>query len=170
MLLAVGDLRLEVRAGTAADAPLLLTFIRAMADFERLSATATEESLRAALFGDTPAATTLLAFVEGTPVAYAIYYFTFSSMNGQRGLWLDDLFVDAAWRGRGIGRALMAHLAGIARAHDCARFEWMVLDWNDAAINFYRSLGAAMLGDWLICRLDGTELSGLAAAAPSPAR
>jgi GNAT superfamily N-acetyltransferase len=141
---------------------LLLSFIRSMAAFEKLEVTATEESLAAALFGEAPAARTLLAFVGGKPVAYATYFFTFATMVGRRGLWLDDLFVDPAFRGQGIGRALMAYLAGVARENQCARFEWMVLDWNEPAIGFYRRLDATVLDEWRICRLAGPQLSRLA--------
>lgn len=162
MKLAAKGIDVDVRAATVDDVPLLLSFIQAMAAFERLKVTATEESLRAALFGDAPAARTLLAFAEGRPVGYATYYFTFGTMVGRRGLWLDDLFIDPAFRGKGIGEALMAYLANIAQQNQCARFEWMVVDWNERAIGFYRRLGATLLDDWRICRLDETQLSRVA--------
>jgi GNAT superfamily N-acetyltransferase len=162
MTLVVDGLEVEVREGTRADVPLLLSFIRAMAAFEKLTVTATEASLEDALFGNEPAARVLLAFVDGTPIAYAIYYFTFSTMEGKRGLWLEDLFIDAAFRGRGIGQALMAHLARLAVQNGCARFEWVVLDWNESAIRFYKRLGATILEDWRICRLDGVPLTAIA--------
>lgn len=164
MILAVNGLEVDVRAGTIDDVPLLMAFIRSMAEFEKLAVRATEDSLREALFGETPAARTLLAFVEGKPVAYMTYFFTFASMAGRRGLWLDDLFVDAAYRGKGIGGALMAYLADIALQNQCACFEWMVLDWNESAIRFYERLGAQVRGDWRICRLDGAQLSRVAGA------
>jgi GNAT superfamily N-acetyltransferase len=162
MRLHVNNLTVVMRAGTAADLPLLLAFIQQMADFERLPMTATAESLREALFGETPAAHFLLAFVGETPIAYVTYFFTFATMVGQRGLWLDDVFVLPEFRGRGVGQALMAHLAEIARQHHCARFEWMVLDWNEAAINFYQRLGATVLPQWRLCRVDGEALAHLA--------
>ena len=133
-----------------------------MAAFEKLPMSATEDSLRAALFGDAPAARTLLGFVGGAPVAYAVYFFTFSTMLGKRGLWLEDLFVDPAYRGKGIGRALMAYLAQTAIQNDCGRFEWTVLDWSEAAMGFYETLGATTLADWRVCRLDGDRLPSLA--------
>lgn len=162
MILVANNIEVELRAGTIADVPLLLAFIQSMAAFEKLTVSATEESLRAALFGDAPAARTLLAFVDGKPIAYATYFFTFATMVGKRGLWLDDLFIDPAFRGKGIGRALMAYLADIAAQHQCGRFEWMVLDWNEGAIGFYKSLGAKILTDWRICRLDETQLTRVA--------
>jgi GNAT superfamily N-acetyltransferase len=162
MRLVAKDVEVEVRAGTIADVPLLLAFIRSMAAFERLTVSATEESLRAALFGDAPAAQTLLGFVDDKPIAYATYFFTFATMVGKRGIWLDDLFIDPAFRGKGVGQALMAYLASIAVQNQCGRFEWMVLDWNEMAIDFYKSLGASILSDWRICRLDEAQLAHVA--------
>jgi GNAT superfamily N-acetyltransferase len=162
MILAANGIHVDVRAGTIADVPLLLSFIRSMAAFEKLTVTATEDSLRTALFGDDPAARTLLAFVDGKPVAYATYFFTFATMVGKRGLWLDDLFIDSAFRGKGIGHALMAYLADIALQKKCGRFEWAVLDWNEQAIGFYKSLGADVLAGWRMCRLDEAQLPRVA--------
>jgi GNAT superfamily N-acetyltransferase len=155
-----------VRDATTDDVPVLLSFFRAMAAFEKLTVAATEESVRASLFGPAPAARALLAFVDGHPIAYAIYFFTFSTMMGKRGLWLEDLFIDPAFRGVGLGRALMAHLAGLAIQHDCGRFEWIVLDWNESAIGFYKRLGATVLHDWRICRLDEAQLADVARVRP----
>jgi GNAT superfamily N-acetyltransferase len=168
MVLMANNLEVDVRAGTVADVPVLLEFFGSMAAFEKLTVSATEESLRAALFGENPAARTLLAYVDGKPIAYAIYFFTFSTMVGKRGLWLEDLFIDAAFRGKGIGKALMTYLAGIAVQNDCGRFEWIVLDWNASAIRFYTRLGATLLADWRICRLDEAQLSRLRSAEGEP--
>jgi len=162
MTLVVNNIEVEVRAGTPADVPLLLTFIRAMAAFEKLTVSATEESLRVALFGEAPAARTLLAFVDGKAIGYATYFFTFTSMMGKRALWLDDLFIDPAFRGKGMGKALMAVLANIALQNQCGRFEWIVLDWNASAIEFYKHLGANVLTDWRICRVDEAQLPSVA--------
>jgi GNAT superfamily N-acetyltransferase len=162
MTLIVNGQDVDLRAGTTADVPVLFSFMRAMAGFERLPFTATEDSLREALFGESPAAETLLAFVDGRPIAYVTYFFTFATMVGRRALWLDDLFVDPAFRGKGIGRALMAYLADVAIHRDCARFEWMVLDWNERAIKFYRNLGARMLDEWRVCRMDEDQLPSVA--------
>jgi GNAT superfamily N-acetyltransferase len=158
MVLVVNDIEVELRDGTTSDIPLLLLFIRSMAAFEKLTVTATEESLRSALFGEAPTARVLLAFVNGEPIAYATYFFSFATMVGKRGLWLDDLFVIPAFRGKGIGNAFMAYLADIAIQHQCGRFEWMVLDWNQTAIDFYKRLGANVLADWRICRLEEAQL------------
>ena len=162
MIMVVNDLEVELREGTTADVSLLLSFIRSMAAFEKLTVTATEESLRAALFGEAPAARVLLAFVNGEPIAYATYFFTFATMVGKRGLWLDDLFVTPAFRGKGIGKAFMAYLSDLAIRHQCGRLEWMVLDWNESAIGFYKRLGARILTDWRICRLEEAQLPGVA--------
>jgi GNAT superfamily N-acetyltransferase len=162
-ILTAGDLDVEVRTAVVDDVPRLLSFIHAMAAFEHLEVTATEESLRAALFGDNPAARVLLAFVDGEPIAYVTYFFTFGTMSGKRGLWLDDLFIVPEFRRKGIGQALMKHLATIAVEHDCGRFEWMVLEWNDRAIRLYERLGAQFLADWRVCRLNEAETKRLAA-------
>ena len=162
MKLPVRNLDVDVREATPGDVPVLLSFFHAMAAFEKLTVSATEESVRASLFGPAPAARALLAFVDAKPIAYAIYFFTFSTMVGKRGLWLEDLFIDPAFRGVGLGRALMAHLADIAIEHDCGRFEWSVLDWNESAIGFYERLGARILRDWRICRLDEAQLADVA--------
>lgn len=166
MILVVNNVEVELREGTIADVPLLLSFIRQMAEFEQLAVTATEQSLRAALFGEAPAARALLAFVDGDPVAYATYFFSFSTMAGKRCLWLDDLFVTPDFRGKGIGRAVMVYLADVAMRHQCGRFEWIVLDWNETAIGFYQRLGASVLPDWRICRLEEAQLRDVAAALP----
>jgi len=162
MKIATKDLEFEVRPGTADDIPLFLAFIRSMAEFEKLEVSATEELLKESLFGDNPAAQTLLAFVDGKPAAYVVYFFTFSTMVGKRGLWLEDVFVEEEFRGKGLGRALMACLADIAVKNKCARFEWVVLDWNKPAINLYEGLGATAMNDWNIYRFDGEEIAELA--------
>lgn len=162
----MADFDIEFRPGTIDDVPLLLAFMRMMAEFEKLEFTATEQSLRASLFSEQPAATTLIAFVDGKPAGYATYFFSFASSVGRRGLWLDDVFVHPDYRGTGLGKALVKYIAAIAVANDCARFEWMVLGWNDSAVGFYESLGARVLGDWRIYRLDGEELSKTAGHSP----
>ena len=162
MKLGVADMDIEVREGTVDDIPLLLSFIRSMAEFEKLEVTATQETLRDSLFGDSPAAHTLLTFADGRPAAYAVYFFTFSTMVGKRGLWLDDVYVNPDFRGKGIAKALLAFLADLAIKNKCGRLEWMVLDWNKAAIDFYQGVGGKMLDDWRIWRLDEDECARVA--------
>ncbi|MCP3918802.1 MAG: GNAT family N-acetyltransferase [bacterium] len=162
MLLRVNDLDVEVRTAMPTDVGLLLTFIRSMGAFEKLQVSATEEALRGALFGDPPAAYSLLAFAGSEPVGYVIYFFSFASMKGSRALWLDDLFIDPAFRGKGIGKGLMAYLADIAVRNRCARLEWIVLDWNAEAIEFYKGLGAEVLPEWRVCRVDEQQLPRIA--------
>jgi GNAT superfamily N-acetyltransferase len=154
---------IDIQDAARDDVPTIMAFLRQLAEFEQLTVATTEETLHEALFGSAPAARALLVRVDGQPVGYAIYFFTFASMSGKRCLWLDDLFVAPEHRGKGIGRAVMAHLARIALTYDCARFEWIVLDWNAKAITFYESLGATILADWRVCRLAGTPLERMAA-------
>ena len=169
MRLQATGIDVEVRPATPADVPSLLGLIRRLAVVERLTVTATEDSLREALFGERRDANALLVFDGHTPVGYAIYFFTFASMAARRGLWLDDLFVDEAYRGRGIGRAMLGHLARIALDNACARFEWIVLDWNEPAVEFYRRMGATMLPDWRVCRLEGAHLESVGGCTESEA-
>ena len=166
MILTVNGLDVEVREGTVDDVPMLLSFIRAMATFEKLTVSATEDVLRESLFGPSPAAKALFAFVDGRPIAYIVYFFSFSTFEGRRGLWLEDLFIDPAFRGKGIGGALMVHLARIAREEGCGRFEWAVLDWNETAIRFYKGLGAELLDQWRMCRVREDGLALLAEGLP----
>lgn len=151
-----------LRPATPADLPLILAFIRELAEYEKLSAgvTATEEKLRATLFGERPAAECILAFAAaGEPAGFAVFFTNYSTFLAQPGLWLEDLFVRPAHRGQGIGRALLLHLARLANTRGCGRLEWAVLDWNQPAIEFYESLGARRLREWQICRLTGAALS-----------
>jgi GNAT superfamily N-acetyltransferase len=154
----VRDLKIE--PATERDVPVILELIKALADYERLAdhVVATEADLRATLFGDRPAAEVVIASVGGEPVGYALWFHTFSTFLGRRGLYLEDLFVLPAWRSQGIGRALLAHLAGIAAARDCGRIEWSVLQWNEPAIRFYESIGATAISEWSVYRLTGDAL------------
>jgi GNAT superfamily N-acetyltransferase len=158
-----------IRAAVPGDVPLILRFIRALAEYEKLLADveATEEKLRAQLFpaNGAPVAHCVLAFASGekgqppTPVGFALYFFNFSTFLAKPGLYLEDLFVDVAFRGRGYGKALLLHLARLANERGCGRMEWAVLDWNEPAIAFYESLGARRLREWQICRLTGPALA-----------
>jgi GNAT superfamily N-acetyltransferase len=166
MIVIANGVDVEVRACRESDVPLLLEFFRSLAAFEKLTISATEDSVRTALFGEAPAAHALLAFAEGRPIGYAVYFFTFSTMIGKRGLWLEDLYIEPVFRRRGIGQALMSYLAEIAAKNECGRFEWSVLEWNQSAIRFYEQLGANLLKDWWICRLDEAGLRQVASKLP----
>ncbi|HSY17567.1 MAG TPA: GNAT family N-acetyltransferase [Candidatus Acidoferrales bacterium] len=147
---------------TPAEIPVLLELIRELAKFEKLEHefTATAESLHAAFFGPQPAAGALLARVDGEPAGYAIYFSTFSSFTGRAGLWLDDLYVLPQFRKRGLGRRLIEAVARLAAERGCGRFEWIALDWNERALEFYRSLGAQTLDEWVLLRVNPAEMSG----------
>ena len=138
--------------------------IGALAAYEKLVHlwVATEADLEAALFGVPPAAEVLIACKDGAPVAFALFFHNFSTFLGRRGLWLEDLFVQPAFRRMGCAQALLRSLAGIARERGCGRFEWAVLDWNTPAIDFYRALGATIMPDWRIVRVVGPALVALA--------
>jgi GNAT superfamily N-acetyltransferase len=155
---------LTIRSAVAADAPLVLSLIRALAEYERLAheLVATEQALRDTLFGAKPAAEVLLAEWQHQPAGLALFFHNYSTFLGRRGLYLEDLFVLPQFRGHGVGRALLRHLAQLALARDCGRFEWAVLNWNDPAIRFYERLGAREQSDWRIYRLSGPALSRLA--------
>ncbi|HVU22862.1 MAG TPA: GNAT family N-acetyltransferase [Opitutus sp.] len=150
-----------IRSATPADVPLILAFIRGLADYEKLSheVEATEEKLRATLFGEKPAAECVLAFAGGAPAGFAIFFTNYSTFLAKPGLYLEDLFVKPEFRGRGLGKALLLYLAKLANARGCGRMEWAVLDWNQPAIDFYESLGARRLREWQICRLTGPALA-----------
>jgi len=146
------------------DVPVILQMIKGLAEYEQLSheVVATEESLRASLFGAKPAAEVVLAYSDRMPVGFALYFHNYSTFLGRSGLYLEDLFVVPGWRARGVGRKLLGHLASIAVERGCGRMEWAVLDWNESALGFYRRLGARVLDDWRICRLSGEALSRVA--------
>src|ERR1700720_2969612 len=149
-----------IRPATIADVPIILELIRALATYERApnEVTATEEQLVDVLFGEKPAAEVLLAFEAGTAVGFAVYFYNFSTWLGRPGLYLEDLFVKPEKRGKGYGRALLIELAKTARDRSCGRMEWAVLDWNEPAIKFYRSLGAKPMHEWTVFRLTGEEI------------
>src|SRR5437868_1732133 len=154
----------EIRSATASDVPVILELIRALATYERApnDVIATEEGLAEVLFGKKPAAEVLLAFENETAVGFAIFFHNFSTWLGRPGLYLEDLFVKPEHRGKGYGRALLIHLAKIARDRNCGRFEWAVLDWNEPAIQFYRKLGAKPMDEWTVFRLTRDGIAKLA--------
>jgi GNAT superfamily N-acetyltransferase len=153
-----------IRQATEQDVPLIFSFIRGLAEYERLSheVVATEEILRQSLFGPRPYAEVLLGFADEKPVAFAVFFHNFSTFLGRPGLYLEDLFVIPEMRGQGFGKAMLVELARIARQRDCGRFEWSVLDWNDTAVGFYKKLGAVLMQDWRIMRVTGQALERLA--------
>ncbi|ACB74868.1 GNAT family N-acetyltransferase [Opitutus terrae] len=154
-------MRLELRSATDKDVPLILDFIRALARYAKMldEVRATEAQLRATLFGPKPAAECVLAFADGGPAGFAVFFTNYSTFLAQPGLYLEDLFVQEEFRGRGIGKALLVHLAQLANARGCGRMEWTVLDWNESAIEFYHRLGAQRIPDQRICRLSGAALA-----------
>ncbi len=156
--------QLVIRKAAPGDAGLVWFFIDALAEYEKLrhEMLATEDDIDRALFGARPYAEAVIADRGGIPVGFALYFYIFSTFKGRPGLYLEDLFVLPEHRGKGIGRALLAHLAGIAVENDCSRFEWTVLDWNEPSIRFYENLGAKRHGEWLIYRLTGDDLARLA--------
>ncbi len=157
----------RIRGATPADVKLILELIRELAEYEKLAhqVVATEEDIRNSLFGPRPAAECLVAEFDGAPAGFALFFHNFSTFLGKPGIYLEDLYVKPELRGKGIGRKLLAHLAALAVSRGCGRFEWAVLDWNEPAIGFYRSIGARMLDDWKINRLTGEALEKLAAEA-----
>ncbi len=155
---------LAIRAAGPEDAGLVLWFIRALAEYEKLlhECVADEELVRRHLFGDTPRAEAVIAELDGEPAGFALYFHNFSTFLAKPGLYVEDVFVKPEHRGRGIGRALFSHLAGIALARGCGRMEWWVLDWNAPAIGFYRAIGARAMEEWTVQRLTGPALEALA--------
>jgi GNAT superfamily N-acetyltransferase len=154
----------QIRLAERSDVPTILALIRELAEYERApnDVVATEDQLRENLFGAHPAAEVLLGEEAGDPVCFALFFHNFSTWMGRRGLYLEDLFVRPAVRGKGYGRALLVRLAQLARERECGRMEWAVLDWNEPAIQFYRKLGARPNDDWTIFRLTRDGIADLA--------
>jgi GNAT superfamily N-acetyltransferase len=146
------------------DIAIILSLIRGLAEYEKLAheCVATEDGLRRWLFGDHPVAEVVIAWAGDEAVGFALFMRNFSTFLAKPGLYLEDLFVVPDWRGRGIGRQLLTHLARIAVERGYGRFEWAVLDWNEPAIAFYRKMGAMIMDDWRICRVTGDALAALA--------
>jgi len=159
-----------IRFAVPDDSPTILGFIRELAEYEKLlhEVVADEAAIRSTLFGLHPAAEVLLAELAGTPVGFALFFQTYSTFLAKPGLWLEDLFVQPAARGKGIGAALMAALARVAVQRSYGRFEWSVLDWNEPALTFYASLGAQPMAEWTEQRLTGASLQALADRWPEP--
>ncbi|MGQ0642295.1 MAG: GNAT family N-acetyltransferase [Gemmatimonadaceae bacterium] len=156
--------QLTIRDATPDDLPTINRLVHRLAEYERLAheCHSTEEKLRRSLFGEKRYAECVIARLDEVPVGYALFFHNYSTFAAQPGLYLEDLFVLPEHRGRGVGRALLSHLARTAVTRDCARFEWAVLDWNEPAIRFYESLGAQPMSDWTVMRVSGQVLERLA--------
>ena len=156
---------IEIRPATAADAQLIFDFIVELAVYEKAKheVVTTVAEITKTLFGADAKARALVCSVDGEPAGYAVYFYNFSTWLGRNGIWLEDVYITPAQRGRGAGKALLQHVAGIAVHENCGRFEWSVLNWNTPAIEFYEALGARPLDEWTIYRLTGAALQTLAA-------
>jgi len=164
-----GHAAFAIRAARPGDAEDIVRLIRGLAVYEKLEhlVQATPDAIAAQLFGPKPAAEALVVETDAGLVAFALFFHNFSTFLAKPGLYLEDLFVEPAMRGHGIGQALLAHLAQLAVARGCGRFEWSVLDWNESAIGFYERMGAVVMPEWRICRITGETLERLGAP-PAP--
>lgn len=158
---------LLIRPAQASDIPAIFDMIHELAVFEHLEhlMTADQAMLHEGLFGANPACEALIGSEDGVAVTFTVFFHNFSTFVGRKGLYLEDLYVKPQARGKGYGRQMLVALARLAAERGCGRFEWSVLDWNENAIKFYRSLGADVMPDWRICRITGTALTSLAEAA-----
>jgi GNAT superfamily N-acetyltransferase len=158
---------LSIRPVRAEEVDLVMQFIRELAEYERLAheVTATTDTIRAALFGPRPYAEAVFGCLDGVPCGFALYFHNFSTFLGKPGLYLEDLYVRPAARGRGLGTRMLAWLARLALERGCGRFEWAVLDWNEPALKVYHDLGARPARDWILHRVTGEALAQLAAKA-----
>jgi len=158
---------IDVREATGDDVSLILSLVRELAEYEKLSheVVATEEELRESLFGVRRYAEVLIAEHDGTPAGFALFFHNFSTFLGKPGIYLEDLYVKPAFRGAGVGKKLLVHLANLAKERDCGRLEWWVLDWNEPSIGFYKKIGAVPMDDWTVYRVSGTALEDLASGA-----
>lgn len=154
---------IAIRPSTAADLPLVAQLIRDLAEYEKLAHEVRfdEAVLGEKLFGPHPYAEVVIGEIDGTAQGFALFFHNFSTFEGKPGIYLEDLFVKPEARGSGLGKALLSHLAALAVERNCARLEWSVLDWNEPAIGFYKSLGARFMDEWTLMRIDGTALAQL---------
>ncbi|MGB6976661.1 MAG: GNAT family N-acetyltransferase [Gammaproteobacteria bacterium] len=156
----------EIKSATIKDVPLILTFIKELAEYEKLphEVVATEDILKESLFGDKPHAEVIIGYLNHQPVSFAVYFHNFSTFLGCPGIYLEDLFVKPEARGNGIGQKILSYLANLAKSRNCGRLEWWVLDWNENAIKFYKQLGAKPMDEWTVHRVSGQALDDLAAS------
>jgi GNAT superfamily N-acetyltransferase len=154
----------QVKTATESDVPVIFSFIKKLAEYERLSSevVATEELLRETLFGQRRTAEVAIGYFETKTVGFVLFFHTYSTFLGKPGLYIEDLFIDEDYRGRGYGRALLLHVARLAKERGCGRLEWAVLDWNQPAIGFYKKLGAVPMSEWTVFRVAGKSLDELA--------
>jgi GNAT superfamily N-acetyltransferase len=160
--MSAADFRIE--PATARDVPLILQFIKGLAEYERLAheVVATEESLRGTLFGPRRCAEVIIGYAGAEPAGFALFFHNYSTFLGRPGIYIEDIFVLPQWRRKGLGRRFLVHIARLALERNCGRVEWSVLDWNEPAIRFYGSLGAKAMSDWTVNRLTGEALERLA--------
>lgn len=157
--------KFTIRDATEADVGLILSFIKELAEYEKLlhEVVATEETLRESLFGSRQVAEVIIGEWAERPVAFALFFHNFSTFLGRPGIYLEDLYVKPEMRGKGIGKIMLAYLARLAEERNCGRLEWWVLDWNEPAIKFYRAIGAEPMDEWTVQRVAGKALKKLAA-------
>lgn len=154
----------EIKQATIEDVPLILTFIKDLAAYEKLlhKVIATEDVLKETLFGEKAHAEAIIGYLDSQPVSFAIYFYNFSTFLGRSGIYLEDLFVKPEARGKGIGKKMLSYLAHLAKKQNCGRLEWWVLDWNEDAIRFYKNIGAKPMDEYTVFRVTGKELEDLA--------
>jgi GNAT superfamily N-acetyltransferase len=154
----------EIKAANIDDVPLILKFIKELADYEKLlhEVVATEEILKETLFGQHAHAEVVIGYLDHVPVSFALYFHNFSTFLGRPGIYLEDLFVKPEARGKGIGQKMLAYLAHLAKSRNCGRLEWWVLDWNETAIGFYKRIGAKPMDEWTVFRVTDQALDNLA--------
>ncbi|USQ15468.1 GNAT family N-acetyltransferase (plasmid) [Legionella lytica] len=152
---------IKIKSATIGDVPLILQFIKELAEYEKLSheVVATEEQLKETLFGERSPAEVILGYLDDRPVSFALFFHNYSTFLGRAGIYLEDLFVRPEARGQGVGKTMLAYLAQLAKDRNCGRLEWSVLDWNETAINFYKSLGAKAMDEWTVYRVTGDALN-----------
>jgi len=157
---------INIQKATLKDAELILGFIRELAEFEKMESDvlATADGLRESLLSEGASAKALIVCIDNTPIGYAVYFYNYSTWLGKNGIYLEDLYITTKYRGNGFGKAVLRYLAKLAVDEGCGRFEWCVLDWNQPAIRFYKSIGAVPQNDWVHYRLDGRPLSDFAAS------
>lgn len=156
--------KIEIKHATSSDIPLVLSLIKELAEYEKLSheVIATEDDLKNTLFGQRSAAEIIIGYLNDIPVGFALFFHNYSTFLGRSGIYLEDLYVKEDIRGNGVGQKMLGYIAGIAKERNCGRLEWSVLDWNKPAINFYKSVGAKPMDEWTVYRLTGEALDKFA--------